>query len=652
MADELEFQGHAYRSSSNTLVLTKAEAIKAFNSSAGRVIYKKPIHLWDNATNNLTDFITHFSFSLSFDKDSKYMPGDGFTFFLAPNSSLPPLPTADTNVIASSSGQFLGLFDNKTGTNAGENQAVAVEFDTYSNDGEDPKYRHVGIDVNAIISVKEVQWDINGTNEVKGDVQVSYNSSTKDLSVFLIYVDGTKGSETLSLSYRVDLRNKLPECVNIGFSASTGWSFEFHSILSWNFSSSLEIRNSETGTNSSLVNSNNSKQNKGLVVGLVVGTSALIGCLVMILLVLKKKRNRSPDASMDEDFERETGPKKFSYAELVRATNNFNAEMKLGEGGFGGVYRGFLSDRKLDIAVKRISEGSKQGKKEYKAEVKIISQLRHRNLVKLVGWCHKKRELLLVYEFMPNGSLDSHLFKDKTLLTWKVRYNIALGLVSALLYLHEEWEQCVVHRDIKYSNVMLDSSFQTKLGDFGLAKLVEHEQGAEITEVLAGTKGYMAPEYAVNGKASKESDVYSFGVVALEIACGRRAVEPSAGQGKVILVDWVRELYGQGMLREAIDPRLTSTENFDEKQVEHLMVVGLWCVHPDYNRRPSMREVMHVLRFEAQLLVIPSKISLPTFALPPDASVLEISSSAAGSSSKSTMFSTDASPASSLLHSC
>nr|DAD23777.1 TPA_asm: hypothetical protein HUJ06_025240 [Nelumbo nucifera] len=239
---------------------------------------------------------------------------------------------------------------------------------------------------------------------------------------------------------------------------------------------------------------------------------------------------------------------------------------------------------------------------------------------------------------MPNGSLDSHLFKDKTLLTWKVRYNIALGLVSALLYLHEEWEQCVVHRDIKSSNVMLDSSFKTKLGDFGLAKLVEHEQGAETTEVLAGTKGYMAPEYTVNGKASKESDVYSFGVVALEIACGRRPVEPSAGQGRVILVDWVWELYGKGMLREAIDPRLTSTEGFDEKQVEHLMVVGLWCAHPDYNRRPSMREVMHVLRFEAQLPVIPSKMSVPTFALPPDASVLEISSSVAGSSSKSTMF--------------
>ncbi|XP_010256502.2 PREDICTED: L-type lectin-domain containing receptor kinase IX.1-like [Nelumbo nucifera] len=567
MADELEFQGDAYHSPSNTLALTIGEVDKPFNFSAGRVIYKKPIHLWDNATNNLTDFITHFSFSLFIDKNAKYMPGDGFTFFLAPNSFLPPLPTGNTNVIPSSSGQFLGLFDNKTATNEGENQAVAVEFDTYSNDGEDPSYRHVGIDVNAIISVKEVQWDIDGTNEVKGDAQVSYNSRTKDLNVFLIYVDGEKGSETLSLSYRVDLRNKLPECVNIGFSASTGWSYELHSILSWNFSSSLEIRNS-----SSLVISNNSKPNKGLVVGLVIGTSALIGCLVMILLVLKKKRNRSPDASMDEDFERETGPKKFSYGELVRATNNFN------------------------------------------------------------------RELLLVYEFMPNGSLDSHLFKGKTLLTWKVRYNIALGLVSALLYLHEEWEQCVVHRDIKSSNVMLDSSFKTKLGDFGLAKLVEHEQGAETTEVLAGTKGYMAPEYTVNGKASKESDVYSFGVVALEIACGRRPVEPSAGQGRVILVDWVWELYGKGMLREAIDPRLTSTEGFDEKQVEHLMVVGLWCAHPDYNRRPSMREVMHVLRFEAQLPVIPSKMSVPTFALPPDASVLEISSSVAGSSSKSTMF--------------
>ena len=189
---------------------------------------------------------------------------------------------------------------------------------------------------------------------------------------------------------------------------------------------------------------------------------------------------------MDEDFEKGTGPRKFSFDELALATSNFAEEEKLGEGGFGGVYRGFLRELNSYVAVKRVSRGSKQGMKEYASEVTIISRLRHRNLVRLMGWCHKKGELLLVYEFMPNGNLSSCLLEEKTLLTWAMRYKIALGLASSLLYLHEQWEQCVVHRDIKSSNVMLDSDFNAKLGDFGLARLVDHGKGSQTT-VLAGT---------------------------------------------------------------------------------------------------------------------------------------------------------------------
>ena len=144
------------------------------------------------------------------------------------------------------------------------------------------------------------------------------------------------------------------------------------------------------------------------------------------------------------------------------------------------------------------------------SEVKIIGRLRHRNLVQLIGWCHEQHELLLVYEYMPNGSLDSHLFGKKTTLTWPIRYKIAQGLASALLYLHEEWEQCVVHRDIKSSNIMLDSNFNAKLGDFGLARLVDHDLGSQTT-VLAGTMGYLAPECVITGKASKDLIVIVLG---------------------------------------------------------------------------------------------------------------------------------------------
>jgi serine/threonine protein kinase len=195
---------------------------------------------------------------------------------------------------------------------------------------------------------------------------------------------------------------------------------------------------------------------------------------------------------------------------LIWQTNNFTSDRKLGQGGFGAVYKGYFADLDLQVAVKKISRGSRQGKKEYVTEVKVISQLRHRNLVKLLGWCHDKGEFLLVYEFMPNGSLDSHLFGKRSPLSWGVRHKITLGLASSLLYLHEEWERCVVHRDIKSSNVMLDSSFNVKLGDFGLAKLMDHEIGPQTT-VVAGTLGYLAPKYASTSKARKESDVYSFG---------------------------------------------------------------------------------------------------------------------------------------------
>ncbi|CAL5092486.1 unnamed protein product [Urochloa decumbens] len=188
---------------------------------------------------------------------------------------------------------------------------------------------------------------------------------------------------------------------------------------------------------------------------------------------------------MDEEFEEGTGPKHFRYGELSMATGNFSDKHKLGEGGFGSVYRGFLKDMGLEVAIKRVSKGSKQGTKEYASEVRIISRLRHRNLVQLIGWCHGGGELLLVYELMPNGSLDTHLYGDVP------------------------------------SNVMLDGSFLAKLGDFGLARLVDHGRCSHTT-VIAGTMGYMDLECMFSGRADTESDMYSFGVVLLEIACGRR----------------------------------------------------------------------------------------------------------------------------------
>ncbi|PON97082.1 GPCR kinase, partial [Trema orientale] len=594
---DISFQGDSFPSN-GSLQLTKNQAIGSLASSTGRASYAHPVRLYDSGTGRLTDFTTHFSFKMqALDTAGN---GDGIAFFLAPFASDVPF---------NSSGGYLALFAPNVSSNAsGNDRIVAVEFDSFKNDW-DPTSDHVGIDINSIVSVTNISWKRSIKDGSLANAWVSYNSTSKNLSVYLTYADNPVFKGESSLSYIVDLREVLPELVRVGFSASTGRFIELHNINSWSFNSSLEVDDGK------------GKGKLGLEIGLAVGFGFLscgIGLAWFIFWRRKasnQKAKQGYDVSMDNEFEKGTGPKRFTYDELIRATNNFFDDGKLGEGGFGGVYKGLLSESNTEIAVKRVSRGSKQGKKEYIAEVRIISRLRHRNLVQLIGWCHEQGELLLVYEFMPNGSLDAHLFGKKIVLKWTLRYKIALGLASALLYLHEEWEQCVVHRDIKSSNVMLDSNFNAKLGDFGLARLIDHDELGSQTTVLAGTMGYLAPECVTIGKASKETDVYSFGVVALEISCGRRPVDPRAEPSQIRLVEWVWELYGKGQILEAVDKGLNM--EFDERQIECLMVVGLWCCHPDHTIRPSIKQAINVLNFEAPLPKLPPKLPVPMYFAPP-----------------------------------
>ncbi|XP_066358835.1 L-type lectin-domain containing receptor kinase IX.2-like [Miscanthus floridulus] len=315
-----------------------------------------------------------------------------------------------------------------------------------------------------------------------------------------------------------------------------------------------------------------------------------------------------------------TGPRRFCYDELAAATGNFSDDRRLGRGGFGSVYRGLLTDSDREVAVKRVSETSRQGWKEFVSEVRIISRLRHRNLVQLIGWCHGgDDELLIVYELMPNGSLDGHLHGPDSqgqLLTWPVRYRIALGVGEALLYLHQDAERRVLHRDVKPSNVMLDASFTTKLGDFGLARLIDDDRRSHTTGV-AGTMGYMDPECMLTGRATVESDVYSFGVLLLEIACGRRpAVRVGDEEYFVHLVQWVWDSYGGGTILDAADARLRG--QFDGREMACAMLVGLWCAHPDRGLRPTVRQAVNVLRFEGPPPTLPAKMPVATYGPPAD----------------------------------
>lgn len=607
--------------------LTKNLHGESIVTSIGRVTYKKPLHLWDKASRNLTDFTTHFTFVINSENRTSY--GDGIAFFLVPNGTRVPLLAKE--------GGALGLTNDSQPLDTKANNFVAVEFDIFRN-GWDPENitEHVGVDINSMRSNASVPWINSSSSIMNGwtnEAWISYASSSKILSVaFRTSLNGQNSSTYQSLDFVVDLRDHLPDWVNFGFSAATGWALSLNKISSWEFNSSLTSDEDEAGKTDPgagktdpvaeiPIPSKPKNKKTGLVVGLAVGGFVLV-CTSGIYLFLKKKKGEDniliEDDFMDGEFEKGTGPRKFSYNALAKATSNFAQHEKLGEGGFGEVYKGFLKELNFYVAVKRVSRDSSQGIKEYASEVRIISRLRHKNLVQLIGWCHEQNNLLLVYEYMQNGSLDSHLFKEQSLLSWSARYKIAQGLASVLLYLHEEWEQCVVHRDIKSSNVMLDSSFNTKLGDFGLARFVDHDKGAQTT-IVAGTRGYMAPELIFTGQASRESDVFSFGVVALEIACGRKPIDLKAEKSQRELVNWVWDLYGMEQILEAADPKLS--DDYDKHEMKRLMIVGLWCAHPDRTIRPSIKQAIHVLNLDAPLPALPPKMPVATYSMPANLSL-------------------------------
>ncbi|XP_062228870.1 L-type lectin-domain containing receptor kinase IX.1-like [Phragmites australis] len=601
--------------SSSTAAGDRINLTKASTWSTGRVAHVQPVRLWDSSTGKVASFTSNFTFAITYLVNVNQ--GDGMAFFVGP---YPPSLPQDSN------GGFLGLFNNPSNpANTYFPPTVGVEFDAFKNTW-DPNgtWNHVGVDVNNITSVAYAALpdsSFNGTMSA----WVRYDANASTLSVALRF-DDLPGLGLYNVSTTVDFRAAgLPQDAAVGFSGATGDYVERHQILSWSFESTLD--------SIAVVHNAGKKTSKTKHIGLIAG---LVSVAVFILLTLaawlcylqylKRKgtiqTQEAPDdadtpldGDMDNEFEKGTGPRRFSYGELSQATHGFSDDEKLGEGGFGSVYRGFLQDQGLHVAIKRVSKTSRQGRREYISEVMIISRLRHRNLVQLVGWCHEADELLLVYELMTNGSLDTHLYSQENILTWPIRYKIILGIGAGLLYLHQEWEQCVVHRDIKPSNVMLDSSFNAKLGDFGLARLIDHSRGAHTT-MLAGTMGYMDPECAVTSRASAETDVYSFGVVLLEIACGRKPIVPQEEEeSEIRLVNWVWGLYGRSALLDTADARLLDGE-FDPLEMERALIVGLWCVHPDYEFRPSIRQAMNVLQFEAPLPELPLEMPVPTYGPP------------------------------------
>jgi serine/threonine protein kinase len=254
--------------------------------------------------------------------------------------------------------------------------------------------------------------------------------------------------------------------------------------------------------------------------------------------------------------------------------------------------------------------------KEFIFEFVTIGRLRNRNLVQLHGYCRRKGELLLVYEYMPNGSIDKYLYcqEDKPLRDWSQRFYIIRGVASGLLYIHEKWEKVVIHRDIKASNVLLDHQMNGCLGDFGLSRLYDHGTDPQTTHVV-GTMGYLAPELIWTGKASKLTDVFAFSAFLLEITCGQRPVNDDSGRyNQEMLVDWVLDHFNKGSLNETVDLRLQGDCNTDEAC--RVLKLGLLCSHPSANLRPGMRQIMQYLDGDTPLPDLTStKMSFSTMAL-------------------------------------
>ncbi|KAL5716592.1 hypothetical protein ACHQM5_018260 [Ranunculus cassubicifolius] len=350
------------------------------------------------------------------------------------------------------------------------------------------------------------------------------------------------------------------------------------------------------------------KISPGIIIGIV-----LLGLFVTVIIlgVLWWKGCFGRKNEIDEDLkglDLQTGS--FTLKQIKAATDNFAPENKIGEGGFGSVYKGNLLDGTI-IAVKQLSAKSKQGNREFVNEIGMISALQHPNLVKLYGCCIEGNQLLLVYEYMENNSLARALFGHEEyhlMLDWPTRHKICVGLAKALAYLHEESRLKIVHRDIKATNVLLDKDLNAKVSDFGLAKLDE-EDNSHISTRIAGTFGYMAPEYAMKGYLTDKADVYSFGVVALEIVSGRTNTNHKAKEGCVYLLEWALMLQEKGDLMELVDPMLKS--NYNKEEVLVMIDVALQCTNATPTLRPIMSSVVSMLegRTGALKFVFDSSIS-------------------------------------------
>ncbi|KAL6888594.1 hypothetical protein ACP4OV_009620 [Aristida adscensionis] len=585
---------------------------------SGRVLYaKETLKLWNSKRTALTPFQTDFILNIL---PRNGTGGEGMAFILTGKPDLP----------SGSSGQWLGVTNSRT-DGSPANRVVAVEFDTRRSPMDGGiEGNHVGLDINSVRSIDP--WPLSNVSVVLAsgsDVRVRIQYDGARLMVFAVQ------NYTSAKAWAIDLSRYLMEDVIVGFAASTGEFTELNQIKSWNFSTSGDD------------DPDNRAGKKKVILLVVFLTLTILGVVGAFLGFYVWRRMTWRRRLAYRNLERMItahGPVRFKLRELRNATANFSSCRKLGRGGFGTVYLGYLRRMGMEVAVKRVSSAAAsggnpgRGEQEFVAEVNTISRLSHRNLVKLIGWCHDGGELLLVYEYFPMGSLDKLLYPEAAAaaaeLTWERRYGIICGVASALEYLHHGSSERVLHRDVKASNVMLDGGYGARLGDFGLARSVPADGGAthHSTQAVAGTRGYMAYECFFTGRASLSTDVYAFGVFVMEVLSGRSpsSAVPYCGHGHdgdgdgepepscccrrakpMYIVDWVWRLYGEGRALRAA----AAGEEVDAAQAERAVRLALACCHPEPRERPSMRTAVQVLAGGAEAPEPPPQ--KPAFVWPP-----------------------------------
>ncbi|KAG4113577.1 hypothetical protein ERO13_D13G232050v2 [Gossypium hirsutum] len=517
----------------------------------GRAFFPFPIKF------NTSSFSTTFVFAIV--PKLPKLGGHGITFTISPSIEFFNRALAN---------QYLGLF-NITSNGHPTNRVFAIELDTMKNpEFEDIDDNHVGIDINSLQSYVSAPASYYSDKDKENKtlrllsgkpVQLWIDYDERDMLLNVTMAPfGTQKPWLPLLSTNLNL--SMSGSMHVGFSASTGSVPSDQYILWWSFNKSGQ---SQSLDYAKLPPPPPPRSRPRAKPDFQVAVPSVISCLLVITFIgtaYKMWIRRYEE--IREDWEHEYGPHRFSYKDLYNATKGFKGRELLGIGGFGEVYKGVLPSSNEQVAIKRVSHSSKQGMKEFIAEIATMGRLRHRNLVQLLGYCRRKGELLLVYDFMAN-------------------VKILKGVASSLVYLHEDWEQVVIHRDIKASNVLLDAQLNGRLGDFRLAKFYDHGSNPRTTR-LVGTIGYIAPELARTGKPTTGSDVFAFGNLMLEIACGRKPFEPEKSPEEVIF-----------------DPRLEG--NYVVEEMELILNLGLLCANPTQEIRPSMRKVMQYLDGNASL---------------------------------------------------